>query len=91
MKKFLLLILSRWRNAMPMFFKRLMWICGAISGATIAIHEAFAQYGIEPHEWWTDAERYLIGGSIGAMFVCKFTQNYDNNGNPVKKSDESKD
>lgn len=76
---------SRWHNAMPRFFKRMMWICGIISGAAIAIHESFAQLGIQPHDWWMDAERYLIGGSVGAMAVCKLTQSYDKDGKPLEK------
>jgi hypothetical protein len=74
---------TRWQNHMPVFFRRMMWVCGLISGTAIAIHETFTQFGIQPHEWWSDIEPYLIGGPIGAMFVCKFTQTYGNDGNPI--------
>ena len=82
---------QRWRNAMPIFFKRLMWIGGLMSGTAIAVHEVFDHYGIVADDWWLFVERYLIGIGVGIVFACKLTQKYDNNGNPVKKSDESKD
>ena len=76
---------SRWCNTMPVFFRRIMWIGGLVSGAAMTVHEAFAQLGIQPHEWWTDVERYLIGGGLTAMFVCKFTQKYGKDGEPIRK------
>ena len=51
MRKFWQTICSRWRNHMPLFFKRLMWIGGLMSGTAIAVHEVFAQYGIQPDDW----------------------------------------
>ena len=62
-----------------------------MSGTAIAVHEVFDHYGIVADDWWLFVERYLIGIGVGIVFACKFTQKYDNNGNPVKKSDESKD
>ena len=85
MKKFWQTICSRWRNHMPLFFKRLMWIGGLMSGTAIAVHEVFAQYGIQPDDWWLFIERYLIGGGAGIVFACKFTQTYGKDGNPVQK------
>jgi len=83
--KFWQTLRSRWQNHMPVFFRRVMWICGLISGTAIAIHEAFTQLGIQPHEWWTDIEQYIIGIPVGAMFVCKFTQTYGKDGEPIRK------
>lgn len=66
-------ILERWHKAMPKFFKRVMWICGLISGTALAINEAMQLAGASPHEWWIDIFPYLVGAPAGAMFVCKFT------------------
>ena len=35
---------ERWHNAMPRFFKRLMWICGLISGSALAANEAACKF-----------------------------------------------
>jgi hypothetical protein len=70
---------------MPVFFKRLMWIGGLMSGTAIAAHEAMAQFNIQPDEWWIFIERYLIGGGAGIVFACKFTQTYGRDGEPVQK------
>lgn len=74
---------NRWRNAMPKFFKRMMWLGYLISGTAIAVHEVFAHYDIQPDDWWLFIERYLIGGGVGIVFACKFTQTYDNDGKPI--------
>ena len=76
---------ERWHNAMPRFFKRLMWICGLISGSALAANEAMTVANIQPHEWWTDILPYLVGVPAGVMFACKFTQSYDRDGHPLKK------
>lgn len=76
---------QRWNNAMPKFFKRMMWICGLVSGTALAANEAMELAHIEPHQWWIDIRAYFIAVPAGAMFACKFTQNYDRDGNPVKK------
>ena len=76
---------SRWRNAMPIFFKRMMWICGLISGTALAVNEAMTVAGVQPHEWWTDIMPYLVGVPAGVMFACKFTQTYGKNGEPIRK------
>lgn len=76
---------SRWRNAMPIFFKRMMWLGGMMSGTAIAVHEVFDHYGIVADGWWLFVERYLIGVGVGIMFVCKFTQTYGKNGEPIRK------
>lgn len=76
---------SRWRNAMPRFFKRMMWICGLISGSALAANEAMTVAGIQPHEWWTDVLPYLVGVPAGVMFACKFTQSYDRDGHPLAR------
>ena len=85
MKDFWMTIRSRWQNHMPVFFRRMMWLAGLVSGTAIAVHEAFVQLGIEPHEWWIDIERYLIGGGAGVAFACKFTQTYGKDGEPIRK------
>lgn len=71
----------RWKNAMPKFFRRMMWICGLISGTALAAHESMALAGIQPHAWWLDVEPYLVAVPAGAMFACKFTQRYS--GRPI--------
>ena len=85
MKDFWKELRQRWRNAMPQFFKRMMWICGLVSGTALAANEAMTVAGIEPHQWWIDIRPYLIAVPAGAMFACKFTQNYDRDGTPVSK------
>ena len=85
MKDFWKELKTRWQNAMPKFFRRMMWICGLISGTALAAHESMALAGIQPHDWWIDIEPYLVAVPAGAMFACKFTQNYDRDGKPVKK------
>ena len=81
MKDFWKELKTRWQNAMPRFFKRMMWICGLISGTALAAHESMALAGIQPHAWWLDIEPYLVAVPAGAMFACKFTQQY--NGKPI--------
>lgn len=85
MKKLWKTLHDRWRNHMPVFFRRMMWLGGLMSGTAIAVHEIFAHYGIQPDDWWIFIERYLMGGGAGIMFACKFTQNYDKNGHPLQK------
>ena len=85
MKDFWKEMKTRWQNAMPRFFKRMMWICGLISGTALAAHESMALADIQPHQWWLDIEPYLVAVPAGAMFACKFTQNYDRDGNPIPK------
>lgn len=85
MNQFWKTLKTRWHNAMPRFFKRMMWICGLISGTALAAHESMAVAGIQPHDWWLNIEPYLVAVPAGAMFACKFTQNYDKAGNPIEK------
>lgn len=85
MKDFWKEMKTRWQNAMPRFFKRMMWICGLISGTALAAHESMELAHIQPHAWWLDIEPYLVAVPAGAMFACKFTQNYDRDGKPIKK------
>ena len=85
MKKFWQIIHDRWRNHMPVFFKRLMWLGGLMSGTAIAVHEVFSHYDIVADDWWLFIERYLIGGGAGIVFACKFTQTYGKNGEPIRK------
>lgn len=85
MKKFWNTLRSRWRNAMPIFFKRMMWLGGLMSGTAIAVHEVFDHYGIVADDWWIFVERYLIGIGAGIVFACKFTQKYGKDGEPIQK------
>lgn len=72
---------SRWRNHMPVFFRRLFWICSLISGTAIAVNTAITAGGGTPHEWWQDIYPYLLGFPAGIAFAAKFTQQY--NGQPI--------
>lgn len=85
MKKFWLTLKNRWRNHMPIFFQRMMWLGGLMSGTAIAAHEAMVQFNIQPDDWWIFIERYLIGGGAGIVFACKFTQEYGKDGQPIQK------
>ena len=71
----------RWRNAMPVFFRRVFWLCSMVSGMAIAINTAITSAGIIPHSWWQDICPYLIGIPAGMAFCAKFTQTY--HGRPV--------
>lgn len=77
---------QRWSNAMPKFFRRMMWVCGLISGTALAANGSMELAHIQPHQWWIDVVPYLVAVPAGAMFACKFTQNYDKNGNPVSNN-----
>lgn len=72
---------SRWRNHMPVFFRRLFWICSLISGTALAVNTAITAGGGTPHEWWQDIYPYLLGFPAGIAFAAKFTQQY--NGQPI--------
>lgn len=83
------ILLSRWRNAMPKFFKRLCWVCSLISGTALAANEAMQVAGIQPHQWWIDVAPYLIGVPAGMAFAAKFTQTYGKDGEPVDSTSDS--
>lgn len=75
----------RWSNAMPKFFKKVCWLSALVGGTALAVNTAIMSGGGSTHEWWQDIYPYLIGIPAGAAFVAKFTQNYDRDGNPIKK------
>lgn len=85
MKKFWQTIHDRWRNAMPKFFSRICWVCALISGTALAANTAVQAGGGTTHEWWNELYPYLLGVPAGMAFVAKFTQNYDKNGEPIRK------
>ena len=76
---------QRWSNAMPKFFRKVCWLSALVGGAALAVNTAITSGGGTTHEWWNDIYPYLIGVPAGAAFVAKFTQNYDRDGNPIKK------
>ncbi len=76
---------SRWRNSMPRFFNRVCWLSALVSGTALAVNTAVVQGGGTTHEWWNDIYPYLLGVPAGMFFAAKFTQNYDKNGNPIRK------
>lgn len=88
MKKLWLTLKSRWQNTMPKFFRCVCWICSLISGTALAVNTAIVAGGGAPHEWWSDIYPYLLGIPAGMAFAAKFTQNYDNHGNPITHNDE---
>ena len=77
---------NRWKNAMPKFFKVIMCVCALISGTALAVNTAVVAGGGSTHEWWNDIYPYLLGVPAGAMFVCKFTQQYAKTGEPIVNS-----
>ena len=83
MKKFWNTLRSRWQNAMPKFFRIICLVGTLISGTALAANTAITAGGGTTHEWWNDVYPYLLGIPAGMAFVAKFTQNYDQNGNPV--------
>ena len=88
MKDFWQTIHDRWRNAMPKFFSRICWVCALISGTALAANTAVQAGGGTTHEWWNELYPYLLGVPAGMAFVAKFTQNYDKNGEPIRKGME---
>ena len=76
---------QRWKNHMPLFFRRVMWACALISGTAGAAHTAMTSFGIQPHDWWLDIVPYLIAFPAGVAFACKFTQEYT--GRPIDYAD----
>ena len=70
---------------MPKFFKRVCWLSALVGGTALAVNTAITSGGGTAHDWWNDIYPYLIGIPAGAAFVAKFTQNYDRDGNPIKK------
>ena len=76
---------TRWTNAMPKFFRMVCWVSALVGGTALAVNTAIMTGGGATHEWWNDIYPYLIGIPAGAAFVAKFTQNYDRDGNPIKK------
>lgn len=90
MSKFWTTIHDRWRNHMPKFFSRICWVCALISGTALAANTAVQAGGGTTHEWWNELYPYLLGVPAGMAFVAKFTQNYDKNGEPIRKGREPK-
>ncbi len=82
---------SRWKAKTPLIFKRIIKISIGVSTASIAIQTAFTEYGIEPPAWWMQTLPYLIGAGVGAGAVAKLTQQYDNDGNPIKPDTKDKE
>lgn len=76
---------QRWSAAMPKFFRVVCWLSALVGGTALAVNTAIMSGGGQTHEWWQDIYPYLIGIPAGAAFVAKFTQNYDKNGEPIRK------
>ena len=64
---------KRWGGKMPQFFKKIMWLCGLVSGTALAVNKSFAVIDATPCEWWTNIFPYLVSVPAGMMFACKFT------------------
>lgn len=79
---------QRWTNTMPKFFRWVCYISAFVGGTALAVNTAIVAGGGTTHEWWNDIYPYLLGVPAGAAFVAKFTQNYDREGNPIKKGVE---
>ena len=83
-KKSCTTLTSRWKNAMPKFFRTIFWICSLISGTALAINTSILAAGGTTHEWWNDIYPYLIGIPAGMAFCAKFTQTYGVDGKPIE-------
>ena len=66
-------IKDRWNKTMPKFFKWIFGVAATLGSVVVAVNEGYAQYGITPPEWWCKLCPILIGISIGAGVVSKFT------------------
>lgn len=71
----------RWRNHMPVFFRRVFWVCSLISGTAITANTAMQAAGAMPPAWWQELYPYLVAFSAGMAFAAKFTQQY--HGQPI--------
>ena len=81
---------TRWHNVMPKFFKKVAIACSAVSGAALATNGAFLSVGADVPDWWADIYPYLIAFPAGMAVLCKFTQAYDKDGNPISPDKEEK-
>jgi len=77
---------DRWKAKTPLIFSRIIKIAIAISTIAIAIQTALVTAGAEIPEWWSSVFPYFVGAGAGMAAVAKLTQQYDNEGNPVKTS-----
>ena len=66
-------LLGRWHQKMPRFFYWLVVIACGIGGLAFAINNGIPALGGTHSDWWADVYRYILGGCIGVVFVCKFT------------------
>lgn len=86
MKNLFIVLRDRWRAKTPFIFSRIIKIAIAISTIAIAIQTALVTAGAEIPEWWSSVFPYFVGAGAGMAAVAKLTQQYDNEGNPVKIS-----
>ena len=64
---------ERWHQKMPRFFYWLVVIACGVGGLAFAINNGIPALGGTHSDWWPDVYRYILGGCIGVVFVCKFT------------------
>ena len=86
MKKLFETLHDRWKAKTPLIFSRIIKIAIAISTIAIAIQTALVTAGAEIPEWWSSVFPYFVGAGAGMAAVAKLTQQYDNEGNPIKTS-----
>lgn len=76
---------------MPGFFRGICWASALVGGTAFAVNSAIVSGGGQPHQWWQDIYPYLLGIPAGAAFAAKFTQTYDNYGEPTDRPDSKKE
>ena len=64
---------ERWHKRMPRFFRGIVILACFIGGMAFSINTGITLAGGTTHEWWNNIYPYIIGGSIGVIFACKFT------------------
>lgn len=66
-------IQERWHKKMPPFFYWVVVVACGIACTAFAIHNGIPALGGTHADWWEEAYRYIMGGCIATVFVCKFT------------------
>lgn len=85
MNKWIGKAVDRWRAQTPLLFKRIIKIALSISAIALGINGALEMGHADIPIWWSVVYPYLIGVPAGMSVIAKFTQEYDENGNPKRK------
>lgn len=74
MKKFITLLMQRWKADTPRFFKGVVRVGLSISAVSVAIHVAVVGAGATEPNWWCVVYPYVVGIPTGMAAVAKFAK-----------------